>query len=350
MDRDPIALRQAFFDLGPRSLLGLKAPKVWGGAELSPSLFSQFQEAIARYSGSLAFLQTQHQSAVSKLAHCENEGLKDQYLRDAIQGNIGLGVGFSQLRRLGTPLVQAVPVQGGYEIMGQVPWITGYGCFQFFILGATLPDGQALFGLLPLATTTQPTGGCLTLSQPLELAAMMSTNTVTAELKHWFLSTHHVLDTKSAQWIHRSDRRNTLNHSFFALGCARAGLDILDQAASRSHAVPRLRSTWSVLDQRLNACRDQIYEAQMNVQNTISKPLENKTVGISDTCFEHRLQLRAKAIDLAVRCAHAGVIASKGAANILNHPAQRVYREALAFSVFGQTTAVLDASLAEMCR
>ena len=257
-----------------------------------------------------------------------------------LHGKIGLGVGFSQLRRLGPPLVQAVPTTRGYQISGQVPWITGYGCFQRFILGATLSDGRVLFGLVPLETTEQDTGGQLTVSQPLELAAMMSTQTVTATLNEWILPTDHVLGVKAEDWIARSDRRNTLNHSFFALGCARAGLDIVDQAASRNPAIAIIQSTWTALDQQLTHCRKQIYDAQINVQ---SIPKGSETKGLS-----HRLQLRAKAIDLAVRCAHAAVIVSKGAANVLDHPAQRVYREALAFSVFGQTTAVMEASLTKL--
>ena len=35
------------------------------------------------------------------------------------------------------------------------------------------------------------------------------------------------------------------------------------------------------------------------------------------------------------RAAHAAVVAAAGAGNLLSHPAQRVYREALAFSVLG---------------
>jgi hypothetical protein len=64
--------------------------------------------------------------------------------------------------------------------------------------------------------------------------------------------------------------------------------------------------------------------------------------------FEARLQLRARSIDLANRCARAAVVASSGGANSLEHPAQRVYREALMFSVFGQTTAVMEATLNQL--
>jgi hypothetical protein len=62
------------------------------------------------------------------------------------------------------------------------------------------------------------------------------------------------------------------------------------------------------------------------------------------------LHLRAWAIDLAVRCAHAAVTVSSGAANYSNHAAQRVYREAIVFTVSGQTTAVMEATLNRLVR
>ena len=345
LDREPQALCEAFNKLGAEhmarsdrpTLLGLKAPMEWGGASMSSETFYQFQEMVARYSGALAFLQTQHQSAVAKLSNSDNQDLKTCYLAAAIQGQVGLGVGFSQLRRSGPPLVQATPTEGGYHITGNVPWITGYGCFQFFILGATLPDQSALFGLVPLATTTQSAGGTLTVNPPMALAAMMSTNTVTARLQQWFMPTSAILDVKPADWMQRSDRRNILNHSFFALGCARAGLDVVATATTRPQASPFIHSTWDTLDAELNQCRDQIYQAQQRVADAGG-----------DVQIDHRLHLRAQSIDLAVRCAHAAVVVSRGAANSLDHPAQRIYREALAFSIFGQTTAIMDATLTRL--
>lgn len=51
-----------------------------------------------------------------------------------------------------------------------------------------------------------------------------------------------------------------------------------------------------------------------------------------------------------LRCANAAITVSSGAANYQDHPAQRVYREALVFAVSGQTTAVMEATLAELIR
>ena len=61
--------------------------------------------------------------------------------------------------------------------------------------------------------------------------------------------------------------------------------------------------------------------------------------------YAQKLELRADAIDLAQRSSLAAVVASSGAANYLHSSVGRVYREALLFSVSGQTTDVMAASL-----
>jgi len=69
-----------------------------------------------------------------------------------------------------------------------------------------------------------------------------------------------------------------------------------------------------------------------------------------DIVTDERLAVRAWAIDLAVRCAHAAVTASSGAANSLSHPAQRIYREALVYTVSAQTTPIMEATLKRLIR
>ncbi|MBE9045008.1 hypothetical protein IQ255_11430 [Pleurocapsales cyanobacterium LEGE 10410] len=74
---------------------------------------------------------------------------------------------------------------------------------------------------------------------------------------------------------------------------------------------------------------------------------EQAIASISDNkaTYQQRLQLRAETINLAQRCSMAAVIASSGTANYLDSSAGRVYREALLFSVSGQTTDVMVASI-----
>ncbi|MGR3274577.1 acyl-CoA dehydrogenase family protein [Acaryochloris marina NIES-2412] len=329
IDQISESLFQALYELGNQGLLGLRVPQEWGGQDLDELTFRQFQEQVSRYSGALAFLQTQHQSAASLIARSTNTALKEKYLSHLSSGKVLIGIGFSHLRRQNPPPVQAIPTDAGYEITGEVPWVTGYGCFKHFIIGAQLADGRAVFGLVPLATVFQD-GGMMTCSDALSLAAMGATQTVKVRLSRWQLFQEAVVVMRPPDWIHSNDTKNSLHHSFFALGCAQAGLDILSSVELPDFVDPARQ----LLDQELQSCRQAIYREQQASELTLPK----------------RLQLRAWAIELANRCAHTAVISGRGGANLMDHPAQRVYREALAFSVFGQTTDVMEASLAQLVR
>ena len=327
LDRDWQALQQALQQLGDRKLLALKAPLELGGKGLNALEYGSWQVAIARMSGALAFLQTQHQSAGSFLAKSKNCNLQQTYLPQMATGQKLVGVGFSQLRRPGKPLVMAKPVARGYELSGTVPWVTGGQIFSEFIIGAVLPDGRELYGLVPLQTQRDAQSE-ISVSQPMDLISMSATNTVSVELDNWYLDSELVVDIKSPGKIHLTSQKNTLNHCWFPLGCAYAALDILQQTYQKKPLDAILESQIS-LEQQLKQCHQEI-------QETLSK---------SDRDYQQDLQLRATAIDLAFRCAQAAVIANSGAANSYANSAGRVYREALVFSVSGQTSDILTASL-----
>lgn len=335
IDERAESLRLALQGLGDRALLALQVPKTWQGAGFSRGEFCRFQEMVARYSGTLAFLQTQHQSAGALIANGSNESLQQELLPSLGTGEILIGLGFSQLRRPGKPTMKATPVEGGYQLTGDIPWITGYGFFDYFIVGATLPTGEALYGFMPLQAQTQELGGKLHFDAPMSLAVMESTNTVRAQIEDWFLGRDRVITLKPRDRIHESDRQNVLKQSFFSLGCARAGLDLL-ASSYRQKQLSFLQEAYQCLDRELNDCRTQIYAA-------VSSPP-------SHSSFEEQLPLRAWAINLAGRCSQAAVTAASGAANAKSHAAQRVYREALLFSVSAQTTAVMEATLMRLLR
>lgn len=328
MDMHPEALRGALSLLCKHDLMALRRPAAYGGPDISEPSFREFQESVARYSGSFAFLQTQHQSAVSMIAKSDNEDLKDDYLPKMAGGERLVGIGFSQLRRPGEPIMKATPVDGGFVLNGHVPWVTGWSFYPEFLVGATLPDGQAVFGVVPLVHSDKE-GGRISVSEPMRLAAMESPMTVTADFVNWHLPDKLVAFIRPAGWIQNNDLINIALQGHFALGCARAGLDILE-AAGQKKKLPFVESAFQSLSKELENCR----EATTTAQATADE----------ETTAE-RLKIRAWAIDLAVRCAHAAVTASSGAANSINHPAQRVYREALVYTVSAQTVPIMEATL-----
>ena len=160
--------------------------------------------------------------------------------------------------------------------------------------------------------------------------AIAATNTVSAKISQWHLDSEDVVTIKPPGTIHHSSRANILNHGWYALGCAYAGLDLLSSLAAKKQ-LDFLQESW----QSLNLATSQAKERAIALAS-------------EETPYEQRLKLRAKLINLAQKCSLAGVIASSGASNYLNSTAARIYREALLFSVSGQTTDVMEASLKQL--
>ncbi|QIZ69555.1 acyl-CoA dehydrogenase [Oxynema aestuarii] len=345
IDRDMLALYQALLGLGDRALLALKVTH--NSSSSQETIAHRFKEMVARYSGALAFLQTQHQSASAMLASSKNRGLKQEYLDRLATGDRLLGIAFSQLRRSGEPMVKAWPVNGGYQIDGQVPWVTGFGIFEEFILGAQLPDGRAVYGIVPFSESYQEGDrasnsswklGRILFTPPMSLAAMQSSQTVSAQLESWFLTQDRIVVIRPPGWIHEQDQKNVLNASFFALGCTRAALDIIE-AAIHQKQLTFIRQAFEIFDRELRQCRSAIFKA-----------IDKRESSELNAWYTQALELRAWAIELANRCAHAAVTVSSGAANSNHHAAGRVYREALVFTVSGQTTAVMEQTLQRLTR
>lgn len=326
LDTHPDLLAAMIRRAGAAHLLALKRPAEYGGPALSEPEFRRFQEEAARASGAFAFLQTQHQSAVSLISRYAAREVAARLLLGTDDGSNLIGIGFSQLRRSGAPMVTAEPEAGGYRVRGHVPWVTGYGLYPRFLLGATLPGGEAAFLLCPL--TEGPRVG---VTGPMRLTAMESAATVALDLDDLLIPERDFAFTHPAGWIAMSDQINIALQSHFAFGCAQAGIDIVrDEGGKLAKAF--------LLD-----AADRL-TAELDVLRTATEEsAEEGTVAA-------RLELRAHAIELAVRCAHAAVAASAGAANILGHPAGRVYREALVYTVSAQTLPIMAATVDRLVR
>jgi alkylation response protein AidB-like acyl-CoA dehydrogenase len=207
IDGNPKILQQALMSLGEKGLLALRIPRKWGGYAASDRSFFNYQQLVPRYSGALAFLEVQHQSAASTIASSENLQLQELYLPKLSQGKMLIGVGFSQIRRSGKPSVKAIPIAGGYQFKGFVPWVTGWGIFDEFILAGIMPGGRAIFAVVPFVKTVNPSSS-IQFSEPMVLCGTSSTNTVTATVDNWLVPEERVVFIKPPGWIHENDKNN----------------------------------------------------------------------------------------------------------------------------------------------
>ncbi len=327
LDQDSAALAAALKALGDRHLLALRVPRELGGRGLTGTDYWQFQAAMTRVSGSLAFLQTQHQSAASFIAGGHNAQLKAR-LVDMASGTMLVGVGFSHLRRAGAPCLIAEPTAGGsYRLHGTIPWATGWQIFEDLVVGASLADGQSLLALIPFRSLQQEDSR-LDCSEPMPLAAMQTTHTVSLQLQHWQVSPEQVIDLKPEGWLTVADRRNVLKSTSLVLGCAQAAVDLMAHGV-QTRGWTALAEPQQRLERAVQDCRRQVLDA-----------LTHSSLG-----FEAQVALRGTAIALCGRCVQGAIAMASGGANAMSHPAQRIYRESLVFTVTGQTAEVRHATL-----
>jgi alkylation response protein AidB-like acyl-CoA dehydrogenase len=265
------------------------------------------------------------------LARSENEALKESYLPRMGNGEILSGIGFSQLRRPGPPIMRAEPCDGGYRLEGHVPWITGHGFFHEVLVGATLPDGMAVFGFVPFSGHDD---GTIRLGSVMRLASLETPQTVAAEFAGHHLPNEKVTFVRRPDWAQKNDMINIVLQGHFAMGCAQAGIDVVREAFEMKRAA-FIGEAADALQAELDACRASAAQVPTGMDSEVT---------------DEKLKLRAWAIDLAARCGHAAVAASSGAANSLQHPAQRVYREALVYTVSAQTADIMRATLERLAR
>lgn len=90
------------------------------------------------------------------------------------------------------------------------------------------------------------------------------------------------------------------------------------------------------LEQRIAAARDEVNRAA--------------ALAGSPEAGDAARSARARCVELGVRAAHAAVTASGGAANLLDHPAQRIFREAMVYTLTAQTSDLQTATLARLVR
>ena len=142
------------------------------------------------------------------------------------------------------------------------------------------------------------------------IAAMSSTNTVKVRLEDWFLAEIRSWPIAPAGWIADRDRRYPLSPLGLIFGCAQAGIDVLARSLSDRQIDHNITC-------QLTAQLDQL-------QTAAAAAL---TLGeSSESAYSQKIALRGRAIALMNRCAQAAIIATSGAANALDHPAQRVLR------------------------
>lgn len=346
--------RENFLALADAGLLGLAAPREYGGLEVSGATQREVTEILASYCGVTTFIQAQHHGPSRMIYGGPNEALKTRLLPELAAGRMLCAVSFAHLRRPGPPVLRATPVAGGYRLNGTAPWVTGWGLMNQVVFGATLigetpaendndrfvylwaPADRAEFpDLFEGARPPDGDWGRLEASAPLPLCAMNASATVELTCHDMFVPDAHRLSESDRVTMRRNDRNGVLGATVMPLGCAAGSVRLLCTLADR-RAIPAIARAASAFAREW--------------EQTRAEALEWNGRGNDPEFFTHAVQLRARVIELAVRAAHAACSSASGAANNRSHPAQRLYREAMFYTIQAQTFEVMDATLARLER
>ena len=287
-------------------------------------------EALCGACGTTYFVLIQHLGSCGQIASSTNTSLRESFLAEMITGRHYVGVGFGHLRRP-QPMLRATPVPGGWILNGVAPWVTGWPVLSATIYGAHLPDGKHIYLYVPAHEDEHQR-----VSAPLPLCAMNATETVEATLTDLFVPESDWVRDGSPEQLAASDTANLCNNVAPMFGVTRGCIAQLRQLATKK-PFPVLSQAADALEAELAQCRATCFTLADGDKSAPS-------------WRERALDARAWAIELGVRAAHTGVAAASGGANSLDHPAQRRLREAMFYTLFQQTSEILQGTVARLAR
>ncbi len=297
LDQDPKLLGQAYEDLVEIGGLRLLIPESCGGLGGERQEWIRYNIEMAGCSGALLFLQAQHQFTVDIL----NRLLPDERISQALchlaEKNEGVGIAVSSSRKN----LVAQRQSGGWELSGELPWVTGYG-FLDRILIAFCVDNQDYFGFFAFDQT-----GAVTASSIKATAIYNSTRTVGVTLNRYFIAAQDIIAVRQKEPDVMREHPTLYNFT----GAAKALLKLSKQGKhfSSEQAAARHR--------QLEADWQAFY------QNVLNGPAENPYA------------LRAKALLIAEECALFARL-MHGASGVLETaPIMRLSREIWQYAVAG---------------
>ncbi|WP_250847045.1 acyl-CoA dehydrogenase family protein [Aquisphaera insulae] len=289
-------------------------PTEQGGQGLARPLMIQRFAQVASGSLTAAFIMSQHEAAVKRLAAAGDRPAARRWL-DRIRAKEAFAtVGISQLttsRRLGAQALTAIETSPGqYLLKGAMPWVTGAERADLFVTGALMEDGRQLLIALPADRAG------VTVRPSFELASLQASCTAEVTLGEVQVDDSDLLTDPNAEISSQPGAVGTagLETSALALGQAQAAVAALRQlsAAKTELLLPsaRFEARWSECFGSLLACAR----------------------GDLNSCDP--LELREQSNDLVCRSTQAFLLARKGSGFVRSEPAQRWARQALFFLVW----------------
>lgn len=323
LDTNAILLKNIYHKLVEMGGLKLLIPKEYGGFGGDKKEWAQYNIKMSQYSGALLFLQAQHQYVISKLKQIpRNEKIAELFIQlAATSEGVGICVVAGKNLLNITKSNNTDPLMDGFQITGQLPWVTGYGIFKKIFFGFDLED-DIYFTLLPFENLNQPKGQ-LSTSSVFETEIFTSTQTTSLTFENWFININDIISSYPLK------QNEPLEHPtiYNLAGVANALLELAQQGKYATH--PKVQQKLEQLSAELQDYIDKIFTTQ-----NFSSPNAPSWHSI-----------RAMGLVLANRCTNL-VRVSNGASCMLKmHPVNRLNKEIWQYMLSGYSETQLEAYL-----
>jgi alkylation response protein AidB-like acyl-CoA dehydrogenase len=295
-------------------------PKQFGGDGIDPRELHLRYESIASASVSVALIISQRDSAIGFIEGGDNSALREQLLPGLARGEFFSTIGIAQLTTSRQGGLHATSQGDNYLLNGLIPWSTGAAVAKFIVAGAVTDDHRQILFVLP----TELPG--IAVKPPLELVALRSTWTSQIELKDVHLESRWLLRGPMEKVLSRSSKGLPLGQIFLAFGLCKGALDLIQQEGS-----DRAKSLHDKFAHQLAAIRGEVLD--------LCKP------GHESQAASAAPRVRASCHELAIRMTQSAIALFKGSALLIDHPAQRLAREAMFFLVWSCPDPVIDCTV-----
>lgn len=314
--------------LAQAGLLGVNVPVELGGQGGGMREIGELFEVIGSGCGVTVFVALQHMLACALVGGSTDKAVAEKWLPTMATGEAFTTVAFSQLRRPGPAMLRCARRGEGYVFDGTAPWSTGWGLARQVVLGGTMDDGGLVFALV----SADAKG--LSASEPMKMCAMNASATVTLSCSGVEIGPDRFIKVISREQLRKNDQRGMYLVSHLSHGVTQGALRYL-----RNLMETRGSDAIAGVITRVQARLEEIKRDEAAwVERT-----EDPGYG------EAGIKVRAASILLSIHAAQAAVMASAGSANGLDHPAQRLYREAMLYSLTAQTRELQGAMLEGIC-
>lgn len=291
---------QHFNALAISGLYGVFAPTSVGGLELGLSKLCDVVEQLASACLATTFVWIQHFRLLAALLDPGTPESLREFLPLAVSGQLKGGVAIGGLLP-GPPRLVATESHDGWRLIGDAPWVSGWGIVDVLFVTARQPDDVVVSFVID--AVEQP-GLSVTRHH---LSAMNASATVRLDFKDFQVPFDRYVG--SQPYAPGQERPEGLRvNGSLALGITRRCCELLGPSA---------------LDDELLQCRADL------------DSFESKDIYVS----------RARAAELAVRAAHALAVSRGSRSAIVGDIAERTTREAALILVFGSRPAIKDSLL-----